>query len=105
MHVDVTSDNVKVKMADLKVKLYIIIAAYNISGNGNGNSNLVDEEDEWVPLASTDQNYGHWDRNMFHRKKNKSCVTQANTVYLAKAKFILARIGHSQFNTVYCVNM
>ena len=28
----------------------------------------------------------------WHRKKNESCVTQANTGYLEKAKFILARI-------------
>lgn len=27
-----------------------------------------------------------------HSKKNESCVTQANTGYLEKAKFILARI-------------
>ena len=27
-----------------------------------------------------------------HRKKNKSCVTQANTGYLEKAKFILCQI-------------
>ena len=38
-----------------------------------------------------------------HSKKNESCVTQANTVYLAEAKFILTRNGHSQINTVYCV--
>ena len=43
-----------------------------------------------------------WDID-FHRKKKESCVTQANTVYLAKAKFILTRIGHSQINTVYHV--
>ena len=30
-------------------------------------------------------------------------MTQANTVYPAKAKFILTRKGHSQINTVYCV--
>ena len=29
----------------------------------------------------------------YHRKKNESYVTQVNTVYPAKAKFILARIG------------
>ena len=29
-----------------------------------------------------------------HSKKNESCVTQANTVYWVKAKFILARIGN-----------
>ena len=74
MHVDVTSDDVKVKMADLKVKLYKIIAAYNISGNGDGNSNLVDEDADWVPLASTDENYGHWDRNMF-KDDNRSNFT------------------------------
>ena len=74
MHVDVTSDDVKVKMADLKVKLYKIIAAYNISGNGDGNSNLVDEDAEWVPLASTDENYGHWERNMF-KDDNRSNFT------------------------------
>ena len=27
-----------------------------------------------------------------HRKKNESCVTQANTGYLEKAKFILCQI-------------
>ena len=37
------------------------------------------------------------------QEKNESCVTQANTVYPAKAKFILARIGPSEINTVYCV--
>ena len=74
MHVDVTSDDVKVKMADLKVKLYKIIAAYNISGNGDGNSNLVDEDADWVPLASTDENYGHWDQNMF-KDDNRSNFT------------------------------
>ena len=31
---------------------------------------------------------------VYHSKKNESCVTQANTVYPAKAKFILARIGN-----------
>ena len=40
-----------------------------------------------------------------YKEKNKSCVTQDKTVYLAKAKFILTRNGHSQINTVYCVNM
>ena len=35
-----------------------------------------------------------------HSKKNESCVTQANTGYRAKAKFILTRNGHSQTNTV-----
>ena len=30
----------------------------------------------------------------FHSKKNQSCVTQDNTVYAAKAKFILTRNGH-----------
>ena len=38
-----------------------------------------------------------------HSKKNESCVTQANTGYLEKAKFILARNGHSQTNTVVSV--
>ena len=32
---------------------------------------------------------------MIHSKKNESCVTQDKTVYRAKAKFILARIGHT----------
>ena len=40
---------------------------------------------------------------VLHRKKNESCVTQANTGYLEKAKFILARIDPSEINTVYCV--
>ena len=40
-----------------------------------------------------------------HRKKNESCVTQANTGYRAKAKFILTLNGHSQINTVYCVTV
>ena len=40
-----------------------------------------------------------------HRKKNESCVTQVNTVYPAKGKFILAWISPSEINTVYCVNM
>ena len=38
-----------------------------------------------------------------HSKKNESRVTQANTGYLEKAKFILARIDPSEINTVYCV--
>ena len=33
--------------------------------------------------------------NKIHSKKNESCVTQANTVYAAKAKFLLTRNGHS----------
>ena len=37
------------------------------------------------------------------QEKNESCVTQDYTVYLAKAKFILARIGQFEINTVYCV--
>ena len=41
--------------------------------------------------------------DQFPQQKNESCVTQANTVYQAKAKFILARIGPSEINTVYCV--
>ena len=52
-------------MADLKVKLYKMIAAYNLSGNGDGNCNLVDEEADWVPLEITDSNFGHWDCTLF----------------------------------------
>ena len=39
------------------------------------------------------------------QEKNESCVTQANTVYPAKAKFILEPIGPSEINTVYCVTV
>ena len=45
----------------------------------------------------------HLESRNIHSKKNESCVTQDKTVYLAKAKFILARNGNSQINTVYCV--
>ena len=43
MHNFVTAENIKEKMANLKVKLYKIILAYSISGNG-GNCSLVVNE-------------------------------------------------------------
>lgn len=57
MYTDVTADEVKKKMANLKVKLYTIIVAYNISGNDNGN--LVNEDAGWEILEFINPNCGH----------------------------------------------
>ena len=61
-------------MTDLKVKLYKMIAVYNLSGNGDGNCNLVDEEADWVPLAITNSNFGHWDCTLFNNNNQANLL-------------------------------
>ena len=51
----------------MRVKVCKIPSDYNVSGNGD--VNMIDEDVEWVPLESTDTNFGHWDRILYKDDK------------------------------------
>ena len=66
MDCDVTADEVKKKMVDLKGKLVKIIAGWNLSVNGDGNRNLIDEDDEDAgPFEVSHPRYGRFNRELY----------------------------------------
>ena len=107
MNRDVTTEEIKEKLADFRVKVFKCAYDYNISGNGDGN--MIDEDAEWVPLESTHPDFGRWDRSKykddnrsdFNRNYGEIVVyawdTWDNNDFL---KTVFARLDLSQAATV-----
>ena len=74
---DITADEVKTKLADIKVKLFKIMNDWERSGNGDGNK--IDKDGERCVRDHTDVNFGHFDvDDMEFKNDNRSSFLGKN---------------------------
>ena len=77
---NMTVEHIKDKLSDNRVKSVKTIERFEVSGNGDGNR--VNTEEDWVERTIGDDNYGHFDRNLYKDDKRKNFLGNNGTEIL-----------------------
>ena len=103
---NMTVEHIKDKRTDNRVKIVKTIEMFEVSGNGDGNR--VNTEEDWVERTIGDDNYGHFDRNLYKDDKRKNFLGNNGTEILyywdskdqfGQLKLVFTSLSKSQAGT------